>query len=170
MAKKNGQAQAVGKVGTYKVSATVNGQTVADVAVAVTAETITAIRKAVPACILPPFVNKKGQQITPKGAHTTFAVKVNGQNVRFGNVLLAIAGQTGMLPQAVNGDNPEGLKGDKRKIVMRLITAALEAAGVIAIRPSGFGAMIYLPENAPASATGGNEMSGSDALASILAS
>ena len=166
---KNGTPKAAGKAGTYTVSASLrNGQAIKDVAVNVTAEAIATVRKAIAACNLPPYTNKKGQLVTPKGAHTTFTVTVNGVRVRFGNVLLAIAAQHQMLA-SVNGESPEGLKGDPRKLVMRLITGALEEAGVIKVRASGFGAMIYLPENAPES-TDSDTVSGAEALAAIMAS
>ena len=170
MAKKNGTPQAAGKAGTYTVSANLrSGQAVKDVAVKVSAECIATVRKAVTACILPPYTNKRGQKITPKGAHTTFSVTVNGQRIRFGNVLLAIASKEGMLPKT-NGSDPADATGDSRKLVMRLITGALEQAGVVKVRASGFGAMIYLPENAPESTSGGDVLSGSESLAAIMGS
>ncbi len=171
MATKNGQAVSTGKAGTYDVTVAytdrkTNESHNATAKVTITAEVIAAVRKAVKAFVGDKYVNKKGQTVTPSGAHTTFPVKIDGQRAVFSDTLLAIAETLDMLPTAKAG--PTELSGLERRMTLLVLSAGLEQAGVIVSRSALGGALIYLPENAP---TGGGraEISGKDALAKILA-
>jgi hypothetical protein len=162
---KNGTAKAAGKAGQYDVQFTVKDgdkNVTVPAVVKVTAESITAVRKAIATCTT---LGKDGKPYP--GAHSAVRVDVEGESVNLTDLLIAIGQTYPMIEgKTVNGD----LDASKRRLAVRAITAGFVAAGAVFTRPVRGGIMFYLPENAPTSVKDGGSSRGnaSKALASIL--